>query len=151
MKIELQPVAYVENDVNDKKDSGWGDDISVINLESQYYGGLKGLEEFSHVIIVFYLDKAHFDIEKNLQRHPRNRDDMPLIGIFSQRAKDRPNSIGITSAGIVSVHKEKLVVKGLDAVNGTPVLDIKPYCPNYDMKENAKTPEWIHRLMENYF
>ena len=75
---------------------------------------------------------------------------MPMVGIFSQRAKDRPNRIGMTSVEIVSVSDRTLTVKGLDAVNGTPVLDIKPYYPVYDRKE-AVVPGWVNRLMEHYF
>lgn len=75
---------------------------------------------------------------------------MPLVGIFSQRGKDRPNKIGMTSVEIISVTDDTLVVKGLDAVDGTPVLDIKPYYPAYDKKE-ATVPEWVERLMEHYF
>ena len=80
----------------------------------------------------------------------RNREDMPLVGIFSQRGKDRPNQIGMTSVRIVSVDGAALTVKGLDAIDGTPVLDIKPYYPVYD-KKDAKVPEWVDRLMAHYF
>ena len=75
---------------------------------------------------------------------------MPLVGIFSQRGKNRPNQIGITSVEIIAVTDDTLVVKGLDAVDGTPVLDIKPYYPAYDRKD-ATVPEWVDRLMEHYF
>ena len=85
-----------------------------------------------------------------MQRRPQNRDDMPLVGIFSQRGKDRPNTIGMTSVKLVSVGQNTLTVKGLDAIDGTPVLDIKPYYPVYD-KKDAVVPEWVNRLMEHYF
>ena len=75
---------------------------------------------------------------------------MPLVGIFSQRGKNRPNRIGMTSVEIVAVTDDTLVVKGLDAVDGTPVLDIKPYYPVYDRRD-ATVPEWVNRLMEHYF
>ena len=75
---------------------------------------------------------------------------MPLVDIFSQRGKDRPNRIGLTSVENISVSNSTLAVKSLDAINGTPVLDIKPYFPVYD-KKDAKTPEWVDRLMEQYF
>ena len=75
---------------------------------------------------------------------------MPLVGIFSQRGKDRPNRIGMTSVRIISADEQTLVVQGLDAIDGTPVLDIKPYYPVYD-KKNATVPEWVDRLMEHYF
>lgn len=149
-KIVMTPVGKVVNEVANRKDTSWGDDISSIVLDEQYVSGLKGLEDFSHAIILFYLDKAEYIKEKHLQRRPQNRDDMPLVGIFSQRGKDRPNKIGMTSVEIVSVTDDTLVVKGLDAVDGTPVLDIKPYYTAYDKKE-ATVPEWVERLMEHYF
>ncbi len=149
-EIEMKPIGYVNNDVQEKKDVSWGEDISYVLLEEEYRGGLKGLENFSHAIILYYLDKAEFISEKHLQRHPQNRQDMPLVGIFAQRGKDRPNTIGMTSVEIIAVSDSTLTVRGLDAISGTPVLDIKPYYPVYDKKE-AKTPEWVDRLMENYF
>ena len=76
---------------------------------------------------------------------------MPKIGIFSQRAKDRPNPIGVTAVKIVSVGDDYLEVQGLDAIDQTPVLDIKPYYPHYDKIDASEVPEWVNRLMENYF
>ena len=127
MKIEMEPIGYVSNKVKDRKDVSWGEDTSSIILDEEYNFGLKGLEDFSHVIIIYHLDKAKYEKEKHLQRRPQNRDDMPLVGIFSQRGKDRPNRIGMTSVKVVSVSEDRIVVEGLDAVDGTPVLDIKPY------------------------
>ena len=148
--IVMKPIGYVQNDIENKKDVSWGNDVSTIMLNEEYYSGLYGLEDFSHVTILYYLDQAIFDRTKHLQRRPQNRDDMPLVGIFSQRGKDRPNQIGMTSVQIVSVTDQCLTVKGLDAIDGTPVLDIKPYYPVYD-KKDAKVPEWVQRLMEHYF
>lgn len=149
-EIILNPIGYVRNDVQNKKDVSWGEDVSTIVLNEEYHSGLKGLEDFTHVIILYYLDKAAYQKEKHLQRRPQNREDMPLVGIFSQRGKDRPNQIGMTSVRIVSVDGAALTVKGLDAIDGTPVLDIKPYYPVYD-KKDAKVPEWVDRLMAHYF
>lgn len=151
MTISLESIGYVKNSEYEKKDEAWGSNVSRIMLDKKYSGGLLGLSGFSHAIIVYYLDKAEFDIEKQLRRRPQSRDDMPRVGIFSQRAKDRPNNIGITSVEIVCVEDDILTVKGLDAINGTPVLDIKPYYPQYDCKADAKTPDWVGRLMKNYF
>ena len=134
-EIIMKPIGYVENNVLNKKDVSWGENISKIILEKEYYTGLSGLEEFTHAIIICYLDKATYKREEHLQRRPQNRDDMPLVGIFSQRGKDRPNKIGMTSVQIVAVDEESLVIKGLDAINGTAVLDIKPYYPVYDKKD----------------
>ena len=150
MDLTVRPIGTVKNHVTDRKDTAWGEDVSDVILDRAYIGGLKGLEDFSHAIIVFLLDQAHFDPEKHLQRRPQNRDDMPVTGIFAQRGKDRPNRIGITAVEIVSVTEDCLAVRGLDAIDGTPVLDIKPYYPAYDRKE-AAVPEWVNRLMEHYF
>ena len=149
-EIVMRPIGFVRNSVSERKDVSWGGDTSVIELDEEYRTGLKGLEDFSHAVILFHLDKAHYDREKHLQRRPQNREDMPLVGIFSQRGKDRPNRIGMTSVEIVSVSESELTVRGLDATDGTPVLDIKPYYPAYD-KKDAKVPEWVDRLMERYF
>lgn len=151
MEIRLEQIGVVNNSVEHKKDKSWGENISEIILDESLSGGLDGLLDFSHAIIIYYLNKANFIKEKHLRRRPQNREDMPLVGIFSQRGKDRPNHIGITAVQVVSVDNNILKVKGLDAINGTPVLDIKPYYPMYDCKENAIVPEWVMRLMEHYF
>lgn len=148
--ITMQPVGYVSNQVNERKDHFWGNDVSTILLSDAFRGGLTGLSDFSHAIILCYLDKARYIPEKHLLRRPRNRADMPLLGIFSQRTKDHPNQIGITAVEILSVSDTSITVKGLDAIDGTPVLDIKPYFPVFDSRD-ARTPEWVDILMENYF
>lgn len=150
MEITMRPVAFVHSDVRERKDVSWGDDVSTLKLEPACAGGLMGLSDFSHALIVTYLDQAKYDRERHLQRRPQNRADMPLTGIFSQRAKDRPNQIGVTAVEVVAVREDALIVRGLDAVDGTPVLDIKPYYPMYDKRE-ATVPEWVPRLMEHYF
>lgn len=149
-QIIMQPIGYVHNQVTEKKDSEWGSGVSTILLDDDYRGGLTGLSEFSHALILCHLDKAKFIPEKHLLRRPRNRADMPLLGIFSQRTKDHPNQIGITSVEILSVSENSITVKGLDAMDGTPVLDIKPYFPVFDKRE-ARTPDWVDILMEHYF
>lgn len=151
MKIEFNSIGTVRNSIENNKDTSWGSDTSEIIIEEQYEQGLTGLAEFSHLIVVYYLDKASFNLEKHLIRRPQNREDMPMVGILSQRAKDRPNPIGITSVEIQAVNKNIITVKGLDAIDNTPVIDIKPYYPMYDCKMNAVVPEWVKRLMENYF
>ena len=149
-EIIMHPIGYVHNQVTEKKDTEWGSDLSTIILNDTFHGGLAGLSEFSHAIILCHLDKAKFIPEKHLQRRPRNRADMPLLGIFSQRTKDHPNQIGITSVEILSVCENSITVRGLDALDGTPVLDIKPYFPVFD-KRDATTPDWVDILMDHYF
>lgn len=151
MAYQMEEIAVVENSVTNRMDADWGDVTSKIRLLSDYSGGFKGLEEFSHIVVITCLHEATFIKEKHLQRHPRNIKTLPKTGIFSQRAKNRPNSIGMTSVEIVDVEGDVLQVKGLDAINGTPVLDIKPYFPQYDKKEGVRVPQWVNALMKNYF
>ena len=149
--IVHKPIGFVSSPVNDQKDENWGDVISRIILEPEYVGGLSGLEDFSHAIIVVHLHQAGFISKKHLHRRPQGRDDMPDVGIFSQRVKDRPNPIGITAVSVIDVTEEYLEVRGLDAIDGTPVLDIKPYFPGFDKIEKAAVPDWVNVLMKDYF
>lgn len=151
MEYKLNPIGIVNSPVKEGIDKNWGNVISEINLYEQFWGSGKGLEEFSHAIIIYYMHKSSFKISEDLIRRPQEREDMPLIGIFAQRAKHRPNPIGIASVEIISVSNNCIKVKGLDAIEETPVLDIKPYYPIYDLKEAAVTPEWVNNLMKGYF
>jgi tRNA-Thr(GGU) m(6)t(6)A37 methyltransferase TsaA len=150
-RIDVRPIGQVESSVEETVDENWGSVISKIVLLPEYAEGLDGLDGFSHAIVVTYLHKAKYDRERHLKRRPRGLAPMPLVGIFSQRAKDRPNPIGITAVKIVGVGGDYVEVQGLDAVHGTPVLDIKPYYPQYDRVENARTPEWVDDIMRGYF
>lgn len=151
MKIEFDSIGTVRNYIEEKKDTGWGGDISEIVLDEDLSSGLTGLRDFSHVLVVCFLDKARFDPSRHLVRRPQGRHDMPMVGIFAQRAKDRPNPIGITACELLGVSGNVVTVKGLDAINGTPVLDLKPYFPMYDCREDAVIPQWVSHLMEQYF
>ena len=150
-EIKLTPIGFVSSPVTKQTDENWGRIMSRIVLQPEYIGALSGLEDFSHAIIITYLHQAKYEKEKHLQRRPRGLEDMPKIGLFSQRAKDRPNPIGVTAVKIVSVGDDYLEVQGLDAIDQTPVLDIKPYYPHYDKIDASEVPEWVNRLMENYF
>jgi tRNA-Thr(GGU) m(6)t(6)A37 methyltransferase TsaA len=150
-EIKLKPIGSVSSPVTERMDENWGEIISKIILKPEFSGALLGLGDFSHAIIVTYLHQANYEKEKHLQRRPRNLETMPMVGILSQRAKNRPNPIGVTAVKIISVTDDCLEVKGLDAIDGTPVLDIKPYYPDYDRIDTPKIPEWVDRLMKNYF
>lgn len=149
--LTIYPVGFVTNDAHEMVDENWGDVISTIVLKPEFKGALKGLEDFSHVMILTYLHNASYIPEKHLKRRPRGLENMPVVGLFSQRVKDRPNPIGVTVVNIVNVGDDYLMVRGLDAIDQTPVIDIKPYYPHYDKKDNCRIPEWVNRLMENYF
>ena len=149
--LTLNPIGRVVSSVAAQTDEGWGDITSRVEVLPQYRGSLTGLDAFSHVIVVTYLHQAAFDPARHLHRRPRGLETMPDVGIFAQRAKDRPNPIGITAVRIVEVGETSVTVKGLDAIDGTPVLDLKPYYPVYDRVDDTSVPEWVDRLMKGYF
>ncbi|NHK30462.1 MAG: tRNA (N6-threonylcarbamoyladenosine(37)-N6)-methyltransferase TrmO [Asgard group archaeon] len=149
--MNIEPIGYVKNDIPNPTDENWSEVISDIILDVNYATGLFGLEKFSHALIIFFMHKASFVKEKHLVRHPRERLDLPKIGIFAQRAKHRPNPIGITTVKIVGVDNNILTVKGLDAINETPVIDIKPYNPYFDKMDKSKMPKWVDEVMKDYF
>jgi len=147
----VRAIGFVRSPVVEPVDEGWGEVESRIELLPEYRAGLRGLDQFSHVLVVAWLHQADFDPARHLVRRPRGRDDMPLVGIFAQRAKDRPNPFGITVAAIVRADETGLVVRGLDAIDGTPILDLKPYFPDFDAAAKPRLPEWVAKLMQGYF
>jgi len=147
----FEAIGFVKSSTIEKTDLYWGEVISEIVINDDLQDGLMGLEAFSHIIVVYHLNEAKFIKEKHIARRPQGRDDMPCVGIFAQRAKDRPNPIGITAVKLLSVRQNIIQVQGLDAINATPVLDIKPYFLSFDFKENATVPDWVNTLMKDYF
>ncbi len=148
--VTMQPIGVVRSPVKEAVDEGWGTVVCEVHLLEEYAPGLLGLEEFSHVIVVFLMHQATFSPD-DLVRRPRGRADMPEIGILAQRAKHRPNPIGLTAVRLLSVVGNVLTVQGLDAIDSSPVLDIKPYFSAFDRVDDASAPEWVGRLMEGYF
>jgi len=151
MKPDFHPIGVVRTSVTEAVDEGWGTVVSEVHLDSAYEKGLQGLERFSHAVIVTWLHLADFDPQKHLLRRPQGRADMPEVGIFAQRARHRPNPIGITAVEVLGVDGSVLRVRGLDAIDGTPVLDVRPYFSAYDRIASPKVPDWVGRLMEGYF
>ncbi len=150
-EIALKVIATVRNArTGTSDDTAWGAVESVIEMAPGYADGLAGLDSFSHVLVVFFMDRDVGEAPA-LQRRPRGRPDMPLLGVFAQRGRNRPNPIGVTAATLVRVEPGRVVVCGLDAVDGTPVLDLKPYVPAFDRRDPARLPEWMPRLMRDYF
>ena len=149
--MDFRPIGTVSSPVKKGVDEGWGEVVSEIHLNPDLADGLKGLDEFSHIIVVFYMHESTWNPESHLVRRPQGREDMPYLGILAQRAKHRPNPIGVTSVRLLGVEGATLKVQGLDAIDGTPVLDIKPYFHRYDRVADATAPEWVDRLMADYF
>jgi len=147
----VTPIGHVASPVTEQTDADWGQVTARVVLAPAYRAGLRGLDDFSHVIVVTLLHQAAFDPALHLLRRPRGLATMPEVGIFAQRAKDRPNPLGVTVVPLLEVTAEGLLVRGLDAIDGTPVLDVKPYYPQYDRAESPRVPEWVDRLMRDYF
>jgi tRNA-Thr(GGU) m(6)t(6)A37 methyltransferase TsaA len=151
MTLNIESIGTVKSPVKEGVDEDWGGVVSEIHIEERYAPGLVGLNGFSHLLVVFFMHKSTFEEGAHLQRRPQGRQDMPLIGIFAQRAKHRPNPIGVTAVELLVVRGNTITVRGLDAIDGTPVLDVKPYFPAYDCRVEARTPGWVDELMRGYF
>lgn len=150
--IEMEPIATVHSPRVDLSDDNWGDVISTIELRADLSAGaLDGLDEFSHAEIVYVFDRVTPEKIVTEARHPRNNAEWPKVGIFAQRAKGRPNRIGTTIVRVVRRSGRTLEVAGLDAVDGTPVLDIKPVMSEFLPREAVRQPSWSHELMANYW
>lgn len=149
--LVCHPIGRVRSPVVEPTDEGWGAVESRVVLEPAFRPGLRGIEAFSHVLVVAWLDRAAFDPARHLVRRPRGLAEMPELGIFAQRAKDRPNPLGITVVRLVSVEPDGITVRGLDAIDGTPVLDLKPWFAEYDAAADARAPAWVAELMRGYF
>ena len=149
--MRIEQIGVVSSPVAEGVDENWGGVVSEIRVRADYAPGLRGLDGFSHALVVFYMHESSFEPATDLARRPRGREDMPEVGIFAQRAKHRPSPIGITAVEIVAVDGPILRVRGLDAIDGTPVLDVKPYVPAFDVRDGTRVPEWMQRLMTGYF
>ncbi len=146
-QITLKPIGKVRNSICKKKREGWESIISEIELAPKYAGALEGIEEYSHFLVLFWLSRVPPGARgKKLKIHPRSRPDLPLVGFFATRTQYRPNPIGLTQVQFLNRKGNVLTVKGLDALNGTPVLDIKPISPRTEMPSRFRVPEWYLRL-----
>lgn len=147
----MRVIARVRNGRTATADADWGTVESAIEMEPDCAAGLAGLEQWSHVMVIFHMQLDPDHEPPTLTRRPRGRADMPLLGVFAQRGRMRPNPIGVTTVPIVRVEPGRLVVRGLDAVDGTPVLDLKPHATLFDRPDGAREPAWFTELMKGYF
>lgn len=153
MDIILKPVAYVRNERTEREDDNWGEIKSEITLIPEIPAeAFTGLNEFSHLEITFYFDKISESDIKTYSRIPRGLKGLPEVGIFTQRASKRPNKLGITICELINIKDKTIFVKGLDALDKTPVLDIKPVLKEFlPDKSDVKQPGWVHEIMKNYW
>ncbi len=150
MNIQIRPIGYVTNERIEKSDTNWSSIESRIELTAEFDSdSLEGIELFSHLEILFYFDKSEKEFRGS--EHPRGDTKYPKVGIFAQRKKDRPNHIGATIVNLIKKEDKSLIVANLDAIHGTPILDIKPVFNEYLPKGKLLQPSWTKELMENYW
>ena len=152
MIINVKPIGFVSAKRAAAEDDFWGNEEACIKLDDVFdETALQGLETFSHAEIIFYFHQVDPSKIVSGARHPRNNKEWPAIGIFAQRGKNRPNCIGSTLCRILRIEGSTLYVSELDAIDGTPVLDIKPVMQEFLPRGRIEQPTWSHELMQHYW
>lgn len=152
MRIELAPIAFVRAGRHQAEDDYWGGVEACIELDEALGSeALAGIEAFSHVEVLFFFHGVPVEKIVNGARHPRNNPDWPAVGILAQRGKNRPNRLGSTICKVVRCEGRRLWVAELDAIDGTPVLDVKPVMQEFLPRDAVRQPAWSHELMRVYW
>jgi len=153
MSIEMTPIGFVHSTRTDATDDAWDSESATIHLDGGLFSpeALKGLDAFSHAVIVYVFDRVPPGKITTGARHPRGNESWPKVGIFAQRGKNRPNRIGVTTVRILAVDGLSVAVKGLDAIDQTPVLDIKPHMAEFAPRGTVSQPQWSKELMSDYW
>jgi len=151
--ITLEAIGYVSSPRSEPLDDDWGAVIATITLACSRFApdALAGLEEFSHVEVLYVFDRVDADSIHTAARRPRNNPAWPEVGVFAQRAKGRPNRIGVSLCELVAIAGLTLTVRGLDAIDATPVIDVKPYISEFAPRGPVRQPQWSHELMAEYW
>jgi tRNA-Thr(GGU) m(6)t(6)A37 methyltransferase TsaA len=149
----MLPIGWVASPRAEPIDDHWGAVVSRVILDSERFtaDSLTGLDEFSHIEVVYVFDQVPADSYDGGTRHPRGNPEWPAVGVFAQRNKRRPNRIGVCTCELLEVHGIELTVRSLDAIDGSPVLDIKPYLSEFAPREPVRQPPWSHQLMRSYW
>jgi len=142
--VTLRPIGYVRNRIKEPMPDGWANVDSEVILRPELEPMLLNLTDYSHVIVVFWPHEVPDDVRGSKpQLHPHDDDKNPLMGVLATRSQIRPNPILTSPVKLLSVKGTTLRVRGLDAIDGTPVLDVKPYLPYYDAIVDARIPKWV--------
>ncbi len=149
----LTPVGYVRGGRTVAVDDDWGASHARIELDPALFkpDALAGLADFSHLEVIFLFDRVPDEKIEYGARRPRGRADWPLVGIFAQRGKNRPNRLGLCSCRILRIDGLAVEVEGLDAIDGTPVLDLKPVMTGFLPRGEIREPAWAREIMEAYW
>jgi len=151
--VQIEPIGYVGSPRTEAIDDDWDPITATITLDAGRFGpdALAGLDGFSHLEVVYVFDRVEPDAVETGARRPRGNPDWPSVGIFAQRAKGRPNRLGVSVCRLVGVDGLVLTVQGLDAIDGTPVVDLKPYMVEFAPRGEVRQPSWSHELMAAYW
>jgi tRNA-Thr(GGU) m(6)t(6)A37 methyltransferase TsaA len=151
-QFTVTPVATVIGGRTEPIDDDWDHVEATIGLADRFpTEAIAGLDSFSHLDVVYVFDRVAETSVVAGARHPRSRPDWPAVGIFAQRAKARPNRIGVSTCRLLGVDGRRLRVRGLDAIDGTPVLDLKPHVTEMGPREPVTEPAWMSELMAGYW
>jgi tRNA-Thr(GGU) m(6)t(6)A37 methyltransferase TsaA len=145
--MTLEPIAMVKNDVKEMGRRDWNQVVSQLIVRPDFADALEGLKEFSHLIVLFWFHLSPAGENAAHKTHPQMRQDLPLVGVFATRSPVRPNPLGMAVVKLEGHIKNVLIVTGLDALDGTPILDIKPYLTG-DSVAKIKVPDWVHKLSQ---
>ncbi len=153
MQFTMTPVGFVRGGRTVPEDDDWGGSRAAIELDGARFqaDALAGLDAFSHLEVVYVFDRVDEAKVVVGARHPRGNPDWPKVGVFAQRAKARPNRIGVGVCRIVKVDGLRIEVEGLDAIDGTPVLDLKPVMTGFAPRGEVREPDWARALMAGYW
>jgi len=144
-EIKFNPIGFVRNEIKQTGYRDTRDIVSEVEVDKKYTELLDGIEEFSHIIVLFWMHAVP-DGPRPKKVHPRGRADLPLVGVLATRAPQRPNPIGITIVKLLKRNGNVLTVQGLDAIDGTPVVDIKSYMIPKIARNEIRMPEWVAKL-----
>ena len=145
-KMEIKSIGYAESKIKRQQFGGFAEGETEIVVDEKYVKALEGLEEYSHIIVLYWMNEAEGIVK--LKHRPQGNPKVPEVGIFATRCQWRPNCVGISTVKLVSINKNIIKVKGLDVIDKTPILDIKPYLGDYDKPEGKiKVPKWTKELV----
>ncbi len=143
MEIKLKPIGFAKNQ-EEKHFGGWNKVATDLIIDEQYQKALKGLEDYSHLIAIYWL---HEVTTCDIRHVPQGKvGEVPEVGIFACRCAQRPNPIGVSTVKIINIKDNIVTVQGLDFVNDTPIIDINPNTPQYDTAIDPKVPDCVNKL-----
>lgn len=151
--LVLRPIGHVHSRRTTPIDDQWDQIEAQLVLDASHFSvdATEGLSAFSHIEVIYHFDQVPEAEIQTGARHPRGRKDWPKVGIFAQRGKGRPNRLGVTVCKLLSVTGLTLTVQGLDAIDGTPVLDIKPVMTGFLPRGGIREPAWAVEIMKDYW